>query len=41
VDEVENQRSIVGRGFADGKHYLEVTAKDAKGAKEQYLVFSI
>jgi hypothetical protein len=29
----------MSRGFANGKHDLEVTAKDAKGAKERY--FSI
>lgn len=33
ADKVEDQGCIVGRGFADGKHYLEVTAKDAKDAK--------
>ena len=36
ANKVENQWRIMGCGFADGKHSLEVTAKDAKGAKERY-----
>src|SRR6478736_6235003 len=37
ADKVENQRRVMGRGFADGKHSLEVTAKDARGAKRSVL----
>ncbi|MCU1220747.1 MAG: hypothetical protein JWN42_1944, partial [Candidatus Angelobacter sp.] len=32
-DEIEHQSCIRCRGSTNGKHSLEVTAKDAKGAK--------